>query len=95
VREREKARGSGPYGPLFGLIAGMVFVFRGPCARQVVMVVECGEGVDDMMRWRRVVDDTELRVEGCQVVTVTIGDDRKRSGGWVVVDRRYVAVRRR
>jgi hypothetical protein len=33
VREREKARGSGPYGPLFGLIAGMVFVFRGPCAR--------------------------------------------------------------
>jgi hypothetical protein len=40
-------------------------------------------------------DDTELRVEGCQVVTVTIVDDRKRSGGWVVVDRRYVAVRRR
>jgi hypothetical protein len=51
------------------------------------MVVECGEGVDDMMWWWRVVDDTELRVEGCQVVTVTIGDDRKRSGGWVVVDR--------
>jgi hypothetical protein len=40
-----------------------------------------------VMRWWRFVDDTELRVEGCQVVTVTIGNDRKRSGGWVVVDR--------
>jgi hypothetical protein len=58
VREREKARGSGPYGPLFGLIAGMVFVFRGPCAHPAVMVVECGEGVDDVMRWWRAVVTT-------------------------------------
>jgi hypothetical protein len=55
--------------------------------------VPAQQGVDDMMWWWRVVDDTELRMEGCQVVTVTIGDDRKRSGGWVVVDRRCVAVR--